>query len=46
MSVRRNPASGDYEVQDREELRRLPDVQLWDEEEELEGDLRDGGEEE
>ena len=28
MSVRRNPTSGDYEVQDREELRRLPDVQL------------------
>ncbi|HUF89684.1 MAG TPA: DNA-directed RNA polymerase subunit alpha [Gemmatimonadota bacterium] len=46
MSVRRNPASGDYEVQDREELRRLPDVQLGDEEEELEGEFQDGGEEE
>ncbi|MGH7565979.1 MAG: DNA-directed RNA polymerase subunit alpha, partial [Gemmatimonadota bacterium] len=45
MSVRRNPASGDYEVQDREELRRLPDVQ-WDEEEELDVEFPDGGEEE
>jgi DNA-directed RNA polymerase subunit alpha len=44
MSVRRNPTSGDYEVQDREELRRLPDVQLWDEEEELDAESRDGGE--
>ena len=45
MSVRRNPASGDYEVQDREELRRLPDVQ-WDEEEEMDTEFPDGGGEE
>jgi DNA-directed RNA polymerase alpha subunit len=45
MSVRRNPASGDYEVQDREELRRLPDVQLFDEEDELDAEFPDGGEE-
>ena len=29
MSVRRNRPPATYEVQDREELRRLPDVQLW-----------------
>jgi DNA-directed RNA polymerase subunit alpha len=46
MSVRRNPASGDYEVQDREELRRLPDVQLTEDEEELDAEFPDGGEEE